>query len=619
MPRPSTTSSSPIASTSPTAPRARRRTGLAAVAVAAVLSLIGVGTTLVAPAPARAAVLGPFSCLPVNGLSTRYVNPPDELLGGRLTIPGFRPVRIGTGRIDWGMDPFGSASWRKLFLSLKWVESLTDATRRTGRPEYLARARAVARDFATAVPAGGGRFAADAWTPMYAGQRATVLTCVEAAGGGAPWLDTALAKHGTWLVANDPGDWNQGVDAAIGLLAAACRTGNGTWSALAQARFARMARTTIDAQGAVGEQAPGYLGYLLGRWQLAVRKLDECGLPAPAGLASRLTAARDFLAWSTNPAGGVEQLGDGVAGPSGVAGPTAALAFATSGGTAGTAPAATTRVYAAGYVFGRDAWAPFPTSTYWTQRFGPPRKYHGHDDHTSLTLWARGTQLLVDAGHTGYTAGRYRDWLVGPYAHNVAVAPGARFSKWVPTTLTRTAAGPGWFATVLGDTAWDARPRTRSTLVDTARSTVVVADTVSRATPGGWQQLWHLPVGARVAVQGRGRATADTADGRARLHLLQVALPGSSLPAGATTVVKGASAPIQGWVSRKAGERVAAPVVVMSRPTRSARFLTVLVAGAPGSVAAAALRPPGPTGTVVEVTVDGVRTAYRIGASGITR
>jgi hypothetical protein len=288
-----------------------------------------------------------------------------------------------------------------------------------------------------------------------------------------------------------------------------------------------MARTTIDAQGAVGEQAPGYLGYLLGRWQLAVRKLDECGLPAPAGLASRLTAARDFLAWSTNPSGGVEQLGDGVAGPSGVGDPTPALAFATSGGTAGTAPAATTRVYAAGYVFGRDTWAPFPTSTYWTQRFGPPaqvprpRRPHLVDAVGPRHAAARGRRphrLHAGGTGTGWSA-RTRTTSRRPRRQVQQVGADHAHPHHAPARLVLHGAH--------GDTAWDARPRTRSTLVDTARSTVVVADTVSRATPGGWQQLWHLPVGRGSPSKAAARATADTADGgRGRLHLLQVALPG---------------------------------------------------------------------------------------------
>jgi hypothetical protein len=577
---------------------------------------------LLVPAPAaRAEVLGSFSCLPVNGLSTRFVNAPADVLAGRLNIPGYRTVTIGTGAVNWGTDPFGSSAWRKLFLSLKWVESLTDGYRRTGNQVYLDRATQLVRDFVTHVPAGGGRFPADAWNGMYAGQRATVLTCLEEVAGPSPWLRDALAAHGRWLAvaANDPGDWNQGVNAALGLLGAACRTGSAPWASLAQARFDRMARTTIDAEGAVAEQSTGYFAYLLPLWDTAVAKLGECGRVVPAGLATRLTAARDFLAWATTPGGTLEQLGDSDATPARVAGPTPALAYAVSAGASGTAPAASTRIYRSGWVFGRSSWSSFPTSMYWTQRFGPARVYHGHQDHLALTLWDRGSALLVDPG---YAAGRYRDWLIGPFAHNTTVAVGARFDKRATTPLKASASGPGWFTTTAGDRAWDGAGRTRTTFVDTDRHVVLVLDHARRTTPGGWKQLWHVPAGSRVAVLGRGAAVVDVPGGipggTARLHVLSPALPGQVLGRGAVAGVTGGTGDIAGRTSPRTSPRGLAPVVVVSRGERTASFLTVLVPGGAGSTASAAARTA--SGRVyVDVTLDGVRTTYRLTRTGIAR
>jgi hypothetical protein len=454
---------------------------------------------------------------------------------------------------------------------------------------------------------------------MYAGQRVTVLTCLESAGVSAPWLRQALAVHGAWLAKNDPGDWNQGLNAAIGLLAAACRTGQATWAQLAEQRFVRMAATTIDAEGAVGEQAPGYLAYVIALWQRARDKLVGCGRPVPSGLTQRVAAAGDFLAWATNPSGDLEQLGDTESAPAAVLAPPPALQYAQSGGESGTAPSATTKVYTSGWIFGRSSWSPFATSLYWTQRFGPARAYHGHHDHLSLTLWDRGAQLLADGGHVGYPAGRFRPWLVGPFAHNVPVAEGAWLDRKAPARLSAFAQGPGWTSTTVTDRAFDRLPRVRTTFVDSDAHVVLVLDRVARRSPGGWQQLWHLPEGATVSVRGRSVAIADVPGGRARLHVLTPALPGQVLIPGNLRSVRGVGrGEVQGWLSPRMGRKVAAPVVVVARGQRTATFLTVLVSGKPGSTAAARTRVAGGR-TLVDVVVDGVTTTYRLDGGTFSR
>lgn len=598
-----------------------------ALAVAAACGL-GLLAPLAAPAPPRAGAavprLGAFSCLPTSGLAS--MNDPHLLMAGTLTLPGGARVSLGTtGDVDWARVTPGNPDLAKHFHSLKWLELLVRQSRASlytdaDRARFLARAEAIALDWARDVPVGGrGVVAAAAWTPMYAGQRATVFTCLESR-RPSPGARGAIAAHGSWLAApaNSGGNWNQGVDAAIGLLGTGCRTGRADWQDTALGRFTTMIGTSIDGQGALNEQAPGYGQYLWQRWGIAADKTAECGLAVPALIRARRPLLQDFLAWATEPSGRLVQIGDthdlGV-----TVADSAALRYAASRGDLGTAPAARTRVYDAGYVFGRSTWSPFGTSVFYTLRFGPGKSFHGHEDHTALTLSALGRQLLVDSGHKDYAAGAYRDHLRSPEAHSQLVVPGAPFLRSRPTALVRRSGGAGWAFWELRDDAWAGLPRTRGVLVDTAVPFALVLDRAGRTGPGSFQQLWHLAPGMRVAVGGRSRATARTADGAVDLTLLQVPLPGQVLPAGSTSVVAGRTAPYQGWVSRSATDRTAAPVVAMSRVGRSTRQLTLLVPARAGVPVAAALAAQADGSHRVTVSVRSVRRTVILSAGGSMR
>src|SRR4051812_18285762 len=87
-----------------------RLRALTAAAVAATLIPLGLATS-----PASASPLGPFSCLPTAGIGSGTEAQADRLMAGYLTIPGFREVYIGTGHINWAMNPFHSVVWQKYF------------------------------------------------------------------------------------------------------------------------------------------------------------------------------------------------------------------------------------------------------------------------------------------------------------------------------------------------------------------------------------------------------------------------------------------------------------------------------------------------------------------------
>jgi len=148
----------------------RWRSRLASVVAVAILGSVvqlGVGATV-----AHASPLGPFSCMPVNGLASGDETKADRLMAGYLTIPGFAEVHIGTGPAwNWALNPFNSQTWQKYYTSLKWVELLTIWYQRhpDRHAAYLARAKQIASDWANHNPPGGGPAGAVAWTGMYAG------------------------------------------------------------------------------------------------------------------------------------------------------------------------------------------------------------------------------------------------------------------------------------------------------------------------------------------------------------------------------------------------------------------------------------------------------------------
>jgi hypothetical protein len=539
---------------------------------------------LVVDAGPSAAAGRTIPCLPVSGLGSVTEAQARQLMtDGKLTLPGYAPVAIGTsGNVNWGLDPFKNASWRKLFLSLKWLDQLTAwyARHPDRDADMLTRALAYAADFARDNPAGGGPRPADAWNGMYAGQRATVYTCLDSLRPGSN--RGALLAHGTWLndPAHDPGAWNQGVDTYIGLLAAGCVYGSSAWQDHASTRLGQLVGQTIAADGSMNEQAPGYGDYLNNRWAVAARVLTQCGLPEPPALAARRTALLSFLAWSTEPTGNVAQLGDSfraavpLSSPGVLGSP---LEWAASRGTQGTAPTGAARTYATGWGFARSSWDPFASATWFSLRWGAGRAFHGHDDHQQVLLDALGHQVLVDSGHYGYTTGAYRDYLRSPAAHNVLTLPGVAFSPTTATSLSRSGGAAAWRWYEVKDTAYAGRTRARSTLVDTSLPLVVVFDRASRPSAGAFQQLWHLPPGTSVTVPARNVARTLSADGKVRTTIVQLPLSGQVIPAGSTTVVKGRTSPYQGWVSYANGGRTAAPTVVMSRSGTSTAMLTVVV------------------------------------------
>ena len=175
---------------------------------------------------------------------------------------------------------------------------------------------------------------------------------------------------------------------------------------------------SIDPQGAVNEQATLYENFVYTLWQTALPALAACGYQLPGWITARIAKLPAFLGSATEPDGDLVQIGDSYVERPADVGPRHALVS----------------VYPqAGYVFGRSGWT--PAASFYSLRFGPGREIHGHNDHMGLTYYARGRDLIVDAGHDGYAATPYRTWLQSPEAASTLVLPGVPFSPGAATAL----------------------------------------------------------------------------------------------------------------------------------------------------------------------------------------
>ena len=582
------------------------RAGSVLVAGVLVLTAVAGGSlraapaaALAVPASADARACGPLPSFPAGTA--------DQLMAGRLTIAPFPAVTIDPhrdGDLNWAQNPFRNPTWEVDFQNGQWIEALVEAYL-AGGPDaqaYRDRARALLRDWLSHVPA--------------ANKSPDTLICSAEAFPGQAWIHDPIPGLLDYYAAHWDGAWNHGLKQDLQLLTAGCaypaQAFGGQpvkWRDHARQQMIDSFEPNplgpaVDAQGVTNEQSTGYANFDLGLWTTAEQDLAACGSSLPGWITARIAQIPTFLAMATQPDGTLAQIGDTyVTGPRNR--PGTPLQYAATRGAAGTPPTQRVAVYQAGYVFGRSGWSPFGDQSFYSLRFGPGRQVHGHDDHMGLTYYARGRDLIVNAGHDGYANTPYRAYLLSPEANSVLVMPGVPFDSTAPTRLLRDRAGPDGQFFEFGDTAFGGRPRYRSVYLDQDPDLVLVFDRASGAAR--YQQLWHLDPGLTVTTVTRSYAVA-TAPGT-ELEIRQIPLPGQQIPAASTQVTRG-------WVSHAALQRIPAPVVTMTRTGRSAAILTLIASTAPGVPVTAAVSGASRGWYRLRVQIGGRQLSFLISASG---
>ncbi len=562
-----------------------------------------------APSPADARACGGLAWFPAGTAG--------EIMAGKLTIAPFPAVTIDPDRdgdINWAQDPFNNPTWVVDFQDGQWIEALVEAYLAGGpnADAYRDRAQALLTGWLSQVP--------------LVNQQPNTLICSAEAFPGQAWIHDQIPVLIDYQAANWQGAYNHGLKQDLQILATGCAYPPDEWggqpkqwqdTALQQMIDSfepNQYGPALDAQGVTNEQSTGYDNFDMGLWDTAEHDLAVCGMSLPGWITSRIAAMPTFLAMATQPDGDLVQIGDTyVIRPRDR--PGTPLQYAYSMGKAGNMPAQRVAVYQAGYVFGRSGWGTaqtFGDQSFYSLRFGPGTQIHGHADHMGLTYYARGRNLIVDAGHYGYADTAYRAYLLSPEAASDLVMPGITFDPSAPASLIdQSIAADGQFFEFY-DTAFSGLPRYRSVYVDQDPDLVLVFDRASGTT--SYQQLWHLDPGLKVTKLSRSYAIA-TAPGT-QLEIKQIALPGQQIPRGSTQVVRGQVNAYQGWVSHAQLQMTPAPVVTMTRTGSSAEILTLIAPTAPGVLITASISQHSSGWYQLRLRIGGRQLSFLVSAGG---
>ena len=493
----------------------------------------------------------------------------DELMANHYRLASLPSVDLPSNP-SWTEDPLHDASWQFRFHSMRYVLDLFTATRLTGNAAYQDRGLFLLRDWTIDNP----RRSAPtvwAWNDHTTALRAVVLACAADVAPMSAWLRDALLLHGRTLA--DPTFYrktgNHALNQAIGLLEVARVLGRADWRALAGRRINDLIVGSVDREGVTNEQSIGYEDFNYRRYERASERMLAVGLqPSPAFARLRLMPA--FLAQATLPDGTYEMIGDTAGWPADPIRGTVAE-YAATGGVSGPKPATTVARFDAGYLFARSGWGderPAADESFLSVKWGAGPVFHGHADGMNLTLASHGSRLLVDPGMFGYNAGPVRAFFKGRSAHNVVTVDGAAWARSAPTTLFDYRETPAYVDLRLQSMGYAGVIHTRRITYSRGLDYILVQDRMISSQVHTYRQLWHLVEDAKPVADLTTLATQRT-----KGNVLIRELIGDP----AIRIVEGQVGPVQGWISYKPGQKLAAPVGEAVQVGSHVRYLTLIV------------------------------------------
>ena len=495
------------------------------------------------------------------------------LLRGELTLPPHRMWRLPVAP-KWNENPFSEVNWVAQLHMLRWLDPLrrqADAGETSGVDLWVR----VVTSWIESNPPGRGR-ATYSWGDMVEAVRAMIM-CF-----GLPMLsqhrpdalDPVLAsieQHGVWLADEKHiRIGNHALQQHQGLLVIGAVLDREEWVHLAIERMTAMLRTAYDEEGVNEEGAVQYHQINYSWWNLTRRRVELVRPAAPAEF-RRIERAPLAMAHATRPDGTYELIGDTeVFALRGIAHP--AVEFVSSGGVDGTPPPERVKAYASGYVFGRSGWGDeqrsFSEQTFYSLRFGPQNRIHGHVDGGSLTLFHRGAPVLVDGGKYAYDAvDPFRAHVLSRAAHNSVVIDGIDYDKTAHVALVRCDIREGGEDFEMLDRGYAGVEIRRRVLVLWDVEVLLVLDDVTAMEPVTATQTWHLEPSASHRKEGSMVLSAQTTS---RTWFVPV----GTEPA--VSVVKGRTNPWQGWTSYRWREKTPTRTILMSATGTALRLHTLI-------------------------------------------
>jgi hypothetical protein len=340
--------------------------------------------------------------------------------------------------------------------------------------------------------------------------------------------------------------------ANLAVLRSARLLGNRQWQHKAVARMSDEAPKAWSAAGSTWEQSTMYQGVNSHLWSQAAAAIQDAR--GGAGIVSRIRAlaakADAVFAWMTEPDGGIAIIGDALDVP----------------GT--TRPGWTTRMWhddEAGFGIGRWSWRDRST-TYYTIRYGPPMRAHGHQDRGGVTWSTLGARVLVNAGLFTYDpSNRFIGYQDGPASANVAIPSRRTIDPRAAVHLARTSFGADSHQWVLTDRLFGLAHQ-RGVLVLENAHTLTVAD--AYAVKGtSFVQKFHLdPSWTLVALTDGARTARFARSGGRRLTVTTT---------GALSLLKGSTRPVAGWHFPAFGARVPGDELTVTATTTASTAFAV--------------------------------------------
>lgn len=492
-----------------------------------------------------------------------------DLLAGVLQLRP-HPAWNLPDELSWQEDPFGEVNWQAQLHMLRWLDPLRRVAHGTpgARELWISTARSWVR---ANLDEPRTRWGTDG---MVAGIRAIGLTLGLPLVEDPSWILEALERHTEWLTdEKHRAIGNHALWQITGLFVAASALGSAELQRQAAERLERHVAGEYDDEGV---NAEGALAYHLNnyRWTMdALRRFELEGVELPE-TRRRLDGALRELVQATRPDGLLEMIGDTAATRlAGVRSPE--VDYLVSHGSDGEPPREVSAVFAAGYAFGRTGWGEtrraLVDETFYSLRWGPASRVHGHQDGGSVTYFAGGGPVLIDAGKYGYNRSEMRTHISSRRAHNVVDLAGQGYDRTSVVDLVASSRNDEYDSFLLVDTGYPGASITRAVVFSRRDEWLLAVDRVESASSEPAVARWH--VDPRFAVRLRERDAELTAPDVPPFRVTWSAPTSAELFCGARE-------PLEGWHATGWNQAEPAPVLRIPVPGDGSRVATLIGPGA---------------------------------------